>query len=97
MKAHKDEQFYEELASALKGYIGDKLGIAQSQLISSTIAEKLEAYGASEQTAAEVLEVLDECEMARFTPNRSDSAMADIYNRASAAIKSIEDVKTKKS
>jgi len=95
MKAHKDEQFYQELATALKGYIGDKLGIAPSQLISSTVAEKLEIYGASEETAKEVLEVLDECEMARFTPDHNDTAMSDLYNRASAAVKSIEAVKTK--
>lgn len=93
MKAHKDEQFYEELARALKGYIGDKLGIAPSGLISETIAERLTAYGAPAEAVNSVLGVLDECEMARFTPNRSDSAMHDLYNRASAAIKAIEDVK----
>ncbi len=95
MKAHKDELFYQELATALKGYVGDKLGIAPSQLISSTISEKLTAYGASDDTVNEVLGVLDECEMARFTPSQSDTAMADLYRRASAAVKTIEDVKTK--
>ena len=93
MKAHKDQEFYQELATALKGYLGDKLGIAPSQLISATISEKLGAYGASDETVAEVLDVLDECEMARFTPNRGETAMTDLYNRASAAIKAIEDVK----
>jgi hypothetical protein len=95
MKAHDNEHFYEELARALKGYIGDKLGIAPSQLISDTIMEKLTIYGASEETATAVIDVLNDCEMARFTPSQSDEAMNDIYNRASSAIKAIEDVKTK--
>ena len=96
MKSHQSEKFYEELARALKGYIGDKLNIPPSQLISDTIVEKLTAYGTSTETADEVLGVLDECEMARFTPSQSDSAMHELYDRASAAIKSIEDVKVKK-
>lgn len=96
MKAHKNEQFYEELARALKGYIGDKLGIAPSQLISDTIVEKLAAYGAAPETADNVVDVLNECEMARFTPSNSDAAMSDVYDRAVAAIKAIEDVKTQK-
>jgi len=91
MKMHQDDKFYEELARAFKGYIGDKLGIAPSQLISDTISEKLIARGVSAEVVDSVLRVLDECEMARFTPTQSDSAMHDLYNQASAAIKSIED------
>lgn len=93
MKAHRSEQFYEELARALKGYIGDKLGIAPSQLISDSISQRLSAYGVAQPTVDEVLAVLDECEMARFTPSGSDTAMHELYDRASAAIKAIEDVK----
>lgn len=93
MKSHQDDKFYEELARALKGYIGDKLGIAPSGLISDTISEKLAEYGVDDNTINTVLSVLDECEMARFTPNRSDSAMHDLYDKASSAIKSIENTK----
>ena len=93
MKTHQDDKFYEELARALKGYIGDKLGMAPSQLISDTISDKLLAKGISAETVDSVLRVLDECEMARFTPTQSDSAMHELYNQASAAIKSIEDSK----
>lgn len=93
MKAHQDDKFYEELARALKGYIGDKLGMAPSQFISDTISDKLLAKGISAETVDSVLRVLDECEMARFTPTQSDSAMHELYNQASAAIKSIEDSK----
>lgn len=95
MKSHQDDKFYEEMARALKGYIGDKLGIAPSGLISATISEKLSEYGVDPNTVDSVLQVLDECEMARFTPNKSDSAMRDLYDKASSAIKSIENIKAK--
>lgn len=95
MKSHRDEMFYQELAVALKGYIGDKLGINTSGLISDTISEKLKAYGADDNVVNNVLYVLDECEMARFTPNRSETAMQELYEKASGAIKSIENIKSK--
>ena len=93
MKARQADKFYDELARALKGYIGDKLGIAPSQLISDTIAERLEQRGASPEVAAEAIGVLNDCEMARFTPDSgADAAMSDIYSRASDALQAIEKV-----
>lgn len=96
MKAHQSDKFYQELANALKGYLGDKLSIPPSQLISETMAERLTDYGVSEETVNEVLYVFNECEMARFTPSQSDNAMHELYDKASAAIKSIEDTKPQK-
>lgn len=93
MRQHKSEQFYEELARALKGYLGDKLGLQASNLLTDVISERLEARGVSAEVSAQVIEVLNDCEMARFTPSSSDDAMSDVYNRATAAVKAIENVK----
>ncbi len=93
MNAHDNDRFYASLAKALWGYISDKLSISASQLTRDNVAEKLHAYGLSESDTARVLDVLDECEMARFTPQHSEAEVADLYNKATAAIKNIEDVK----
>ncbi len=93
MTAHKPDEFYAAVASALWGYLSDKLSIAPSQLTTSNIAEKLEAYGLPADKASEVLSVLERCEMARFTPSGSDRQMADLYSDANAAISAIENVK----
>lgn len=93
MNSHDNEKFYAELAKAMWGYVSDKLSIAPSQLIRDNIAERLQNYGASETTVKEVLDVLDECEMARFTPSHSDQEVARLYETAVAAIRSLEDVK----
>lgn len=93
LDTHKNDQFYAALAKALWGYISDKLSIAPSQLTRDNVADKLTAYGLDKASTDEVLDVLDRCEMARFTPNNSDTEASDIYSKAERAIKSIEDVK----
>lgn len=93
MTAHKPDEFYAAVASALWGYLSDKLSIAPSQLTTSNISEKLEAYGLNSENAAEVLSVLERCEMARFTPSGSDSQMADLLADANSAISAVESVR----
>ena len=93
MTAHRNDEFYAALAKALWGYISDKLSIPASQLTRDNVADKLRAYGLSDDAANGVLRVLDECEMARFTPQHSEDEIANLYDSASAAIKNIEDVK----
>lgn len=93
MQAGNTDAFYQSLAKALWGYICDKLNIAPSQLTRDNVAGKLETYGLSKEQIKGVLEVLDECEMARFTPQHSQEEVAGLYDKASAAIKNIEDVK----
>lgn len=93
MNSHRSDEFYAALAKALWGYISDKLSISASQLTRDNVAEKLHAYGLSDADTDNVLRVLDECEMARFTPQHSDAEIASLYDSASAAIKNIEDVK----
>lgn len=94
MKARESDRFYDELARALKGYISDKLGIAPSQLISDTIVDRLVAAGTDSDTARRAVDVLNDCEMARFTPDSgADAAMSDMYTRAADAIGAIEKAK----
>ena len=93
MKEHKSDAFYASLAKALWGYISDKLAIPASGLTRDNVAGKLADYGLDQQSINNVLHVLDECEMARFTPAHSDEEMAQLYHNAEDTIKSIEDVK----
>ncbi len=95
MQAGKQDEFYQELARALWGYVSDKLGIAPSQLVRDNIAARLEAYGASADETRAVIDVLDECEQARFTPDHSADEVSALYNRATAAINGLEGVKRK--
>lgn len=92
MDKHENEKFYASLASALWGYISDKLSIAPSQLTRDNVEAKLNEYGLDEAGIHNVIDVLDRCEMARFTPT-SDSDVAELYKLAATAINQIENVK----
>lgn len=94
MSAHDAERFHAELSRALWGYISDKLGIPASQLVRDNIADRLNSYGVAPEAISEIISILDDCEMARFTPgSSSDEALANLYDKAVAAIKSVEDTK----
>ncbi len=93
MKSHENEKFYAEVSRALWGYISDKLGIAPSQLLRDNISSQLTDYGADKETVDRIIDVLDQCEMARFTPQHSDSEISNLYQSAVTAIKNLEDVK----
>lgn len=93
MDRHENDKFYASLAGALWGYLSDKLSIPASQLTRDNISSKLEAYGLDAEKTRDILEILDQCEMARFTPVHSDDEIAEMYAKASAAINSIENAK----
>lgn len=93
MDAHRSDEFYASLASAIWGYLSDKLSIPASGLTRDNIAEKLGGYGLGEAQTQNILDVLDQCEMARFTPSGSDEQMAGLYEKASQAVSEVENVK----
>lgn len=93
MSAHDSEAFYAEINKALWGYISDKLGIPSSQLVRENISQQLLDYGVQQEGIDNIIGILDECEMARFTPMHSDTDMAMLYEKVVNAVKSIENVK----
>lgn len=90
MNAHHEEAFYAAVASALWGYMGDKLRIPASALTRDNISERLASIGVSEQVIERTIAVLDDCEMARFTPGSADRKMSDLYDRALTVINDLE-------
>lgn len=93
MHAHEHDKFYEELSKALWGYLSDKLGIPASQLLRDNISSALINHGADEETIKNVIGIIDECEMARFTPAHSDDEMSVLYDKAVSVIKDMENIK----
>lgn len=95
LDARKADLFYEEMLRAEWGYLSDKLSMPVSQLTRENIRERLLAYGAPETLVDEFIRILDECEMARYTPG-SDTLIGDVYDRAVEAINQMETLKTAK-
>ena len=95
-RANKEDEFYDEMLRALWGYISDKLAIPVSQLNRQNVSEKLASAGVEEATVASLIGILDRCEMARYTPQKSPDEMQTIYSEATASINAMENTRLKK-
>ena len=61
-----------------------------------SIAHELNRYGAPESLATTFIDIIDECEMARYTPVKSDEQIEQLYTRVSGAMKEMEGIKRAK-
>ncbi len=91
MKSRQPERFYEAMLKAMWGYLGDKLSIPVSQLTRQNISQTLADRGVGEDVAGRIINVLDQCEMARYTPDSSSEASVEaVYNEATSSINELE-------
>lgn len=93
MAAGEPDRFYAALNKAMWGYLSDKLGIPASQLLRDNISAQLASYGLGQEGIDQTIDILDQCEMARFTPQHSADEMSSLLDNAASAIKTIENVK----
>lgn len=90
LKANLSAPFYEELHKAMLGYISDKLAIQFAQMQRDTIKEVLLEKGVEEDNIASFMELLDNCEMARYSQDGGAVAMTEQYNKAIETISNLE-------
>jgi hypothetical protein len=95
MLAGDSDKFYAELLGAIWGYLGDKLSIPASQLTRDNIAGQLENFGAPQQLIDRFIAIIDDCEMARYSPARSNEQIEQLYNEASSAMNEMESIRKK--
>lgn len=90
MAAHKTEAFYDETLKALWGYVGDKLAISVAELNKDNIKERLASRQVDAELSETFIEVLNDCEFARFAPGDPDATMDKIYAEAVRVISELE-------
>ena len=95
MDKDQKQQFFAEILNALWGYISDRLVIPVSDLTRANISEKLSARGLAATDIETIINILDECEMARYTPDASLRSMQEIYDETSASMDALESMKKK--
>jgi hypothetical protein len=83
------EQFYNALERALHNYLKAKLNIETSDFSKEKIQELLHSKSAEEQTISQFLELLKNCEMARYAPF-SNVEMKQDYDKAANVISLID-------
>ncbi len=84
--------FYEELHKALLGYVSDKLAIKFSDMQRDTIVETLQNHNVDKEDVDNFIELLDDCEMARYSSSSAyeKESMDAQYKKAVEIISSFE-------
>ncbi|MBQ7222190.1 MAG: BatD family protein [Bacteroidales bacterium] len=90
MKQDLSSAYYEELHKAVLGYLSDKLFISASELSKDNISDSLRERGISEELIGEVNDILDDCEMARYSPDQTSEKMQLQYDKSVKAISELE-------
>lgn len=91
LKSENKELFYIEIFKSLYGYISDKLNIPVADLNKEHISEKLSTKNVSETTIKQLINTLDSCEFAHYSPNAANADIHNIYLNSVELIEKIED------
>lgn len=86
----KTGEFYDEVLKTLWGYISDKLSMPVSQLSKDNIESELLKHRISEDLVREFLNILNECEFARYAPGSQSDTMDKVYTNAIDIISKME-------
>lgn len=90
IKDKKESQFYDEMLQALWGYLADKLKIPTSALNRSNVSEEFKKHGVKESTFMPIINLIDECEYAKYTPVAREANMRQLYTDAVESLSKVE-------
>lgn len=82
--------FYSEMLKAVWGYLRDKLKLPLSELNRENVSGLLRNHHISEELIGKVVNLLDECEFAKYSPASSRRKMQDVYDDATNLLNSLE-------
>ncbi len=90
LKTGEKEAFYEEVLRALWGYMSDKLSLPLSELSKDNASDVLANSQVSEDLIADIMDILDTCEFARYAPAEGTDEMDKLYNKTITTISLLE-------
>ncbi|MBP5398585.1 MAG: BatD family protein [Bacteroidales bacterium] len=88
--------FYEELHKALQGYACDKLGLPLADLTRENVQEAFLGRGARQEDVAAYLEIVEACEMARYSRSGGQQEMRALFDKAEQTISELDSCMTDK-
>ncbi len=90
MKKNETDKFYEEMLKALWGYVADKLKLPTSELNRQNVSDLLEKRGIEASQTEEFINLIDECEFAKYSSNTGDKSMQEVYDEGAKIINDFE-------
>lgn len=80
LKENNSQPFFEELLRAVWGYLSDRLLIAVSDLNRNNAKSELLKRNVPEEDVERLMEIISDCEFARYAPSASEIDMDRIYH-----------------
>lgn len=90
MKQNNNEAFHESILKAFWGYLSDKLGIPVAELNRESAVKVLQNKNVEQTVIDNFVEVIDQCEFARFAPAGGSEARHELYSKAEATMGQME-------
>ena len=90
MKQNNNEAFHESILKAFWGYLSDKLGIPVADLNRESAVKGLQNKNVEQTIIDNFVEVVDQCEFARYAPAGGSEARQELYNKAESTMGRME-------
>ncbi|QGY42407.1 protein BatD [Maribellus comscasis] len=90
MKQNNNEAFHDSILKAFWGYLSDKLGIPVADLNRDSAVASLKNKNVEQQIIDDFVEVVDQCEFARYAPAGGAEARSELYNKAESTMSRLE-------
>ncbi len=90
LKQNNSSEFYIELERALFEYLMRKLSIKKNDLNKDYLKEILQSQNIELELISELMDILNDCEFARYTPSNDNSQMIQEYHKATNVILNLE-------
>ena len=90
LRAKDVDKFYDEILSAMWGYIGDKLRIPISDLNRENVHQKLGDAGVNSEDLDSLISLIDECEFAKYSSSLGQISMDNVYMHACDVINKLD-------
>lgn len=91
LQKNDGEHFYDEILSALWGYLSDRLRMPTSELTRQNVKCEIDKKIGENTVSDRLIALIDECEFARYASQSSSSSMSDIYEEGVKVIDSLQD------
>ncbi len=73
LRKHDEQGFHASLTQAVSGYVGDRFDIDSHAMTRDRLRAELEQRAVAPELAAELIAIIDQCEIARFSPGLLDA------------------------
>ena len=90
MKQNHNEAFHEAILKAFWGYLSDKLGIPVADLNRENAVRNLQDKNVDQDVIDDFVEIIDQCEYARYAPAGGSEARSELYKKAESTMSRME-------